>query len=146
LAGSNAPRLWERTGVCALLLLLFGICARLPALQGTMLWDDEFLVRDNPFIKSPLLIFEAFRQHLFPGRRRVALPAAADCLLLSGLSSLEPERLRLPSLKHLLARRKRHLALPALPTATPANDRSLYRAPATFPLLVARRVWQQALR
>ena len=30
-----------------------------------MVWDDSFLVRDNPFIKSPLLIFEAFRHYLF---------------------------------------------------------------------------------
>ena len=46
-------------------LALFGFVVHLPALQGEMVWDDSFLVRDNPFIKSPLLIFEAFRHYLF---------------------------------------------------------------------------------
>ena len=30
-----------------------------------MVWDDSYLIRDNPFIKSPLLVFEAFRHYLF---------------------------------------------------------------------------------
>ncbi|MEO8439597.1 MAG: tetratricopeptide repeat protein [Spartobacteria bacterium] len=38
---------------------------RFPGLQGEMVWDDSFLIRENPFIKSPLLIFEAFRHYLF---------------------------------------------------------------------------------
>ena len=29
------------------------------------IWDDVFLARDNPFIKSPLLALEAFRHYLF---------------------------------------------------------------------------------
>jgi Flp pilus assembly protein TadD len=37
-----------------------------PALQGPLLWDDFYLAHDNPFIKSPLLILEAFRHYLFP--------------------------------------------------------------------------------
>ena len=61
-----APVFWERSGVCCLLLLLFGLCARLPALQGELLWDDHALVATNPIIRSPLLILEAFRHHLFP--------------------------------------------------------------------------------
>jgi hypothetical protein len=52
--------------VRCLLLITFGFAAHLPALQGTLIWDDEFLARDNPFIKSPLLILETFRHHLFP--------------------------------------------------------------------------------
>jgi tetratricopeptide (TPR) repeat protein len=36
-----------------------------PALQGPFLWDDTYLVATNPFIKSPLLILEAFRHYLF---------------------------------------------------------------------------------
>src|SRR5262249_53088451 len=43
-----------------------GFVVRLPALQGQFLWDDEFLARDNPFIKSPILILESFRHYLFP--------------------------------------------------------------------------------
>ncbi|MGZ5127075.1 MAG: tetratricopeptide repeat protein [Burkholderiales bacterium] len=30
------------------------------------MWDDDYLVGDNPFIKSPLLFAEAFRHYLFP--------------------------------------------------------------------------------
>ena len=48
-----------------IILALIGFVVRLPALQGEMVWDDSFLVRDNPFIKSPLFIFEAFRHYLF---------------------------------------------------------------------------------
>ena len=60
------PVFWERSGVCCLLLLLFGLCARLPALQGELLWDDHALVASNPMIRSPLLSLEAFRHYLFP--------------------------------------------------------------------------------
>ena len=39
---------------------------RYPALQGQPIWDDDYLTRANPFIKSPLFVFEVFRHHLFP--------------------------------------------------------------------------------
>jgi protein O-mannosyl-transferase len=42
-----------------------GFTIRLPAIQGGFIWDDVFLTRDNPFIKSPLLALEAFRHYLF---------------------------------------------------------------------------------
>lgn len=48
------------------LLGAIGFVIRLPAVQGTPIWDDIYLIRDNPFIKSPLLILETFRHHLFP--------------------------------------------------------------------------------
>ncbi len=48
-----------------LFLALIGFIVRLPALQGQRIWDDQYLVRDNPFIKSPLLILESFRHYLF---------------------------------------------------------------------------------
>ncbi|MBA2586362.1 MAG: tetratricopeptide repeat protein [Chthoniobacterales bacterium] len=44
---------------------MLGFIVRLPALPGEMVWDDSYLIRDNPFIKSPLFIFEAFRHYLF---------------------------------------------------------------------------------
>ena len=47
------------------LLALVGFAIRMPALQGEMVWDDAFLVRDNPLIKSPLFIFEVFRHYLW---------------------------------------------------------------------------------
>jgi tetratricopeptide (TPR) repeat protein len=48
-----------------LLLALVGALTRFPALQGERIWDDHYLARDNPFIKSPILILEAFRHYLF---------------------------------------------------------------------------------
>ena len=47
------------------ILALIGLVVRLPALPGEMVWDDSYLIHENPFIKSPLLIFEAFRHYLF---------------------------------------------------------------------------------
>lgn len=47
-------------------LVFFGIGVHLPALTGEMLWDDVALVKDNPLIRSPVLILEAFRHYLFP--------------------------------------------------------------------------------
>ncbi len=48
-----------------LLLALVGVLVRFPALQGERIWDDHYLAHDNPFIKSPILIPEAFRHYLF---------------------------------------------------------------------------------
>jgi tetratricopeptide (TPR) repeat protein len=48
-----------------LLLIVIGVIVRAPALQGERIWDDQYLSHDNPFIKSPLLILEAFRHYLF---------------------------------------------------------------------------------
>lgn len=56
----------ERQWLRCFLLVLIGAVVRLPALQGPLLWDDLYLARDNPFIKSPVLILEAFRHYLFP--------------------------------------------------------------------------------
>jgi protein O-mannosyl-transferase len=42
-----------------------GFIIRLPAIQGQLIWDDVYLARDNPFIKSPLLALETFRHYLF---------------------------------------------------------------------------------
>src|SRR4051812_19139229 len=50
-----------------LILALLGASARLPGLQGKLIWDDRLLVEGNPMIRSPLLIREAFRHYLFPG-------------------------------------------------------------------------------
>jgi Flp pilus assembly protein TadD len=47
-------------------LAIAAIVVHAPALQGERIWDDNFLTRDNPFIKSPLLILETFRHYLFP--------------------------------------------------------------------------------
>ncbi|HJT82730.1 MAG TPA: tetratricopeptide repeat protein [Chthoniobacterales bacterium] len=48
-----------------LVLAFIGFIVRLPALQGEPVWDDDYLVRSNPLIKSPILILETFRHYLF---------------------------------------------------------------------------------
>lgn len=52
---------WLRAAV----LGFVGILIHAPALQGQRIWDDQYLSHDNPFIKSPYLILETFRHHLF---------------------------------------------------------------------------------
>jgi protein O-mannosyl-transferase len=52
---------WTR----CLVLATAGVVTHLPALQGEFIWDDDYLVRNNPLTKSPLLIFETFRHYLF---------------------------------------------------------------------------------
>jgi Flp pilus assembly protein TadD len=56
----------ERQWVRCLSLLVLGAGVHLPALEGQLIWDDFNLTRDNPMIRSPLLILEAFRHYLFP--------------------------------------------------------------------------------
>ena len=53
-------------GCGVLALILFGSAVHLPSLTGELLWDDIPLIKDNPLIRSPLLIPEAFRHYLFP--------------------------------------------------------------------------------
>lgn len=69
--GAAKPRaqlrsLLSREWIRCLILAFIGFIVRLPALNGERVWDDDFLTRGNPFIKSPLFIFEVFRQRLFP--------------------------------------------------------------------------------
>src|SRR3954453_21283973 len=54
-------RAWVRCTIIALL----GFAVHFPALQGQLIWDDQYLAHDNPFIKSPLFVFEVFRHSLF---------------------------------------------------------------------------------
>ena len=56
---------WREGWFRGLLLAVAGLVVHSPALQGQRIWDDQYLSHDNPFIKSPLLILEAFRHHLF---------------------------------------------------------------------------------
>lgn len=62
-ARSLFPFTAKRTA--ALFLAVAGFIVHLPALQGQLIWDDQFLVRNNPLVRSPLLIFEVFRHYLF---------------------------------------------------------------------------------
>jgi protein O-mannosyl-transferase len=58
-------RICQRDWLRAVVVGLAGFLVHAPALQGQRIWDDQYLSRDNPFIKSPLLILETFRHHLF---------------------------------------------------------------------------------
>lgn len=55
----------QRTWLRVAVLVLCGVAARFPALQGQLIWDDDYLVGGNPMIRSPLLIVECFRHFLF---------------------------------------------------------------------------------
>src|ERR1700686_1624155 len=55
----------RRDWLRALLLAVVAVTVHAPALQGERIWDDAYLAHDSPFIKSPLLILEAFRHYLF---------------------------------------------------------------------------------
>src|SRR5437764_9911671 len=62
---ASAARMWKGDWFRSLLLAVAAIAVHAPALQGQRIWDDQYLSHDNPFIKSPLLILETFRHHLF---------------------------------------------------------------------------------
>jgi protein O-mannosyl-transferase len=62
----SLARYGQKGWMRCLILILIGVAVRAPALSGQLLWDDNHLVAENPFIRSPLLILETFRHHLFP--------------------------------------------------------------------------------
>jgi tetratricopeptide (TPR) repeat protein len=55
-------RQWAR---CCILTVL-GFAVHAPALHGELLWDDDYLVRTNSFIRSPIFFLEVFRHYLLP--------------------------------------------------------------------------------
>ena len=57
---------FRKTWLQVVVLIVGGFVVHFPALQGEPIWDDDYLIRTNPFIKSPLLILETFRHSLFP--------------------------------------------------------------------------------
>ena len=70
-AAFPAPPLGRVHGlVCRPLLafaacLLAGFLIYAPALGGELIWDDRYLVGENPFFRSPAFLLEAFRHYLF---------------------------------------------------------------------------------
>jgi tetratricopeptide (TPR) repeat protein len=56
----------RKTWLHVVVLIVGGFIVHFPALQGEQIWDDDVLIRTNPFVKSPLLILETFRHWLFP--------------------------------------------------------------------------------
>jgi tetratricopeptide (TPR) repeat protein len=47
------------------IFLIAGLAVYAPALNGEPIWDDEYLVGQNPFFKSPVFVLEVFRHYLF---------------------------------------------------------------------------------
>jgi tetratricopeptide (TPR) repeat protein len=66
LALPNYTAYFRKTWLHVGALIVGGFVVHFPALQGEQIWDDDFLIRTNPFVKSPLLILETFRHWLFP--------------------------------------------------------------------------------
>src|SRR6266705_6317826 len=62
---SHAVPYLRKTWVRIAALCIAAFVVHAPALQGERIWDDTYLTRDNPFIKSPLRTLEAFRHYLF---------------------------------------------------------------------------------
>src|SRR5882757_1538232 len=54
-----------RPFVAWLLCLLAGFLVYAPALGGDLIWDDFYLVRENPFFRSPVFGLEVFQHYLF---------------------------------------------------------------------------------
>ena len=50
------------------LLMLATLVSYLPSINGGLIWDDNYLVKENPFFKSPIFILEVFKHHLFLNR------------------------------------------------------------------------------
>lgn len=51
--------------IAGLLCLVAGCLVYAPALSGDLIWDDHYLVRENPFFRSPVFGLEVFRHYLF---------------------------------------------------------------------------------
>ncbi len=64
----NSPalsRLLRRPLATLIVFLLAGLIVYAPALNGEPIWDDDYLVGQNPFYKSPIFALEVFRHYLF---------------------------------------------------------------------------------
>jgi tetratricopeptide (TPR) repeat protein len=57
----SAGCFWPAFVLCAAAFAVY-----VPCLNGELIWDDHFLVGENPFFKSPIFIAEVFRHYLYP--------------------------------------------------------------------------------
>jgi len=60
-----AGKAWVRPWSVLVAFLLIGFAIYAPALNGGPVWDDHYLVGENPFFRSPVFAAEVFRHHLF---------------------------------------------------------------------------------
>ena len=58
-------RLLRHPLAAAAAFLTAGLLVYAPALNGEPIWDDDYLVGQNPFYKSPVFALEVFRHYLF---------------------------------------------------------------------------------
>ena len=56
---------WGRPWIVLLVFVVLGFGIYSPCLNGGRIWDDHYLVGENPFFRSPVFSLEVFRQHLF---------------------------------------------------------------------------------
>ena len=61
----SASARWLRPWLVLLLFLTVGFGTYFPCLKGERIWDDTYLIGENPFFRSPAFSAEVFRQHLF---------------------------------------------------------------------------------
>jgi tetratricopeptide (TPR) repeat protein len=54
-----------RPWVAWVLCVVAGFLIYAPALHGDLIWDDQYLVGENPFFRSPVFGVEVFRHYLF---------------------------------------------------------------------------------
>jgi len=63
--GPGIVRWLVRPWIVLALCIVAGFLAYAPALGGDLIWDDFYLVRENPFFRSPVFGLEVFRHYLF---------------------------------------------------------------------------------
>ena len=61
----RVARLAERPVLALVALIAAGLACYSPALNGERIWDDIYLVGENPFFRSPVFLWEVFRHWLF---------------------------------------------------------------------------------
>lgn len=64
-AGGLLARALRSPLALTVLFLVAGLLVYAPALRGNLIWDDGYLVGENPFYKSPVFTLEVFRHWLF---------------------------------------------------------------------------------
>ncbi len=55
----------RKTWLRLVVLIAAAFVVHLPSLQGQLIWDDTYLVGENPFFRAPIFSLEVFRHHLF---------------------------------------------------------------------------------
>lgn len=55
----------QRRGVALALFIAAAFAVYAPVLNGELIWDDAYLVQENPLFRSPVFAWEVFRHYLF---------------------------------------------------------------------------------